>query len=160
MSRANFSWPVFVVWSCDFWFSGPITHRKNWMVVVQIRAWPSKVSFWWDFDCLSWCTLLPSCQYGTAAFANAQWLKGSWFMAKNQSPSLIVILSKSAKFVEVLMGWEWWCQQSFCFQKFVDNAQQFFALLPQVNFPAHNLNFRWWWRWWDQIKATFYSFPL
>ena len=27
------------------------------------------------------------------------------------------------------------------FQKFVDNAQQCFALLPQVNFPVNNLNF-------------------
>ena len=27
------------------------------------------------------------------------------------------------------------CQQTFCFQKFVDIAQQCFALLPQVNFP-------------------------
>ena len=54
------------LWSDRVTFGfGPITHRKNWMVVVQIRAWPSKVSFWWDFDCLSWCTLLPSCQYGT-----------------------------------------------------------------------------------------------
>ena len=26
-----------------------------------------------------------------------------------------------------------------------------FALLPQVNFPANNLNFHW--RWWDQIYA-------
>jgi hypothetical protein len=28
-----------------------------------------------------------------------------------------------------------------CFQKFVDNTKQCFALLPQVNFPANNLNF-------------------
>ena len=28
---------------------------------------------------------------------------------------------------------------TFCFQKFVDNTQQYFVLLPQVNFPAHNL---------------------
>jgi hypothetical protein len=26
-------------------------------------------------------------------------------------------------------------------RKFVDNAQQYFAFSPQVNFPAHNLNF-------------------
>ena len=30
------------------------------------------------------------------------------------------------------------CQQTFCFQKFVDNTQQCFAFTPQANFPAHN----------------------
>ena len=48
-----------------------------------------------------------------------------------------------------------WCQQTFCFQKFVDNAQQCFAFTPQANFPAHNLNFHWMWRWWDRIQAIF-----
>ena len=28
---------------------------------------------------------------------------------------------------------------TFCFQKFVDNAQQCFAFITQANFPAHNL---------------------
>ena len=46
----------------------------------------------------------------------------------------------------------WVCQQTFCFQKFVDNTHQCFAFTLQ-NFPAHNLNFNW--RWWDQIQATF-----
>ena len=32
-------------------------------------------------------------------------------------------------------------KQSFCFQRFVDNTQQYFAFTPQANFPAHNLNF-------------------
>ena len=32
-------------------------------------------------------------------------------------------------------------QQSFENKKFVDIPQQCFALLPRVNFPAHNLNF-------------------
>ena len=44
------------------------------------------------------------------------------------------------------------CQETFCFQKFVDNAQQCFAFTPQANFPVHNLNFRWRWR--DRIHAT------
>ena len=39
--------------------------------------------------------------------------------------------------------------------KFVDIPQQCFALFPQVNFPANNLNFHWRWRWWDQIQAIF-----
>ena len=47
------------------------------------------------------------------------------------------------------------CQQTFCFQKFVDITQQCFALLPQVNFTANNLNFHWRWRWWDRIQAIF-----
>ena len=42
----------------------------------------------------------------------------------------------------------------FSFQKFVDNAQQRFAITPQANFPAHNLNFHWKWRCWDWIQAT------
>ena len=36
-----------------------------------------------------------------------------------------------------------WLQQTFCFQKFVDNAQPCFAFTTQVNFPSHNLNFHW-----------------
>ena len=34
------------------------------------------------------------------------------------------------------------CQQTFENKKFVDINQQCFALLPQVNFPANNLNFQ------------------
>ena len=49
-------------------------------------------------------------------------------------------------------------QQTFSFQKFFDNAQKCFAFTPQANFPAHNLNFHWRWRWWDQIQATFETF--
>ena len=33
------------------------------------------------------------------------------------------------------------CQQTFGNKKFVDITQQCFTLLPQVNFPANNLNF-------------------
>ena len=40
---------------------------------------------------------------------------------------------------------------NFCFQKFVDNAQQCFAFTPQGNFSTHNLNFYWRWSWWDRI---------
>ena len=47
-------------------------------------------------------------------------------------------------------GWN----QTSCFQKFVDNAQQCFAFIPQWNFPTHNLNFHWRWRWRDQIFST------
>ena len=32
---------------------------------------------------------------------------------------------------------------------------QIIAFTHQANFPAHNLNFHWRWRWWDQIQATF-----
>ena len=47
-----------------------------------------------------------------------------------------------------------WCQQTFCFQKFVDNVQQCFAFTPQANFLAHDY-FDWSWKWWDGIQATF-----
>ena len=52
----------------------------------------------------------------------------------------------------------WWCQQTFCSQKFVENDQQCFAFTPQANFPANNLNFNWISRWWDQILAIFFLF--
>jgi hypothetical protein len=32
--------------------------------------------------------LLPSCQYGTAAFANAQWLQGSWFILDTENETI------------------------------------------------------------------------
>ena len=35
------------------------------------------------------------------------------------------------------------------------STQQCVALLPQVNFPANDLNFYWNWRWWDRIQAIF-----
>ena len=38
-------------------------------------------------------------------------------------------------------------------KKFVNITQQCFALLPQGNFPAHDLNFHWRWR--NQIQAIF-----
>ena len=37
----------------------------------------------------------------------------------------------------------------------LDITQQCSALLPQVNFPANNLNFHRRRRWWDQIQAIF-----
>ena len=40
-----------------------------------------------------------------------------------------------------IAGW-----YTICFQKFVDNARQFFAFTPQAKFPALNLNFYWRWR--------------
>ena len=40
-----------------------------------------------------------------------------------------------------------WCQQTF--------ENKCFAFTPQANFPAHNLNFHWRWRWWDRIQAIF-----
>ena len=46
------------------------------------------------------------------------------------------------------------CQHTFE-KKFDDIPQQCFALLPQVNFHANNLNFHWRWRWWDRIQAIF-----
>ena len=50
----------------------------------------------------------------------------------------------------------WWVMSTnFFFQKFVDNDQQCFAFIPQANFTAHNLNFHWRWRWWDEIQTIF-----
>ena len=43
---------------------------------------------------------------------------------------------------------------NFLFYFFLQNIEQYFAFTPQTNFPIHNLNFLWSWRWWDQIQAT------
>ena len=56
----------------------------------------------------------------------------------------------------IRQNFDGWCQQTFCYQKFVDNAQQCFAFTRQANFPTHYLNF--YWRWWDRIQATFKIF--
>ena len=34
-----------------------------------------------------------------------------------------------------------YCQQTFEYKKFVDDAQERCAFTPQAKFPAHNLNF-------------------
>ena len=47
------------------------------------------------------------------------------------------------------------CQQTFEYKQFVDITKQGFASTLQVNFPAHNLNFHWRWRWSDWIQAIF-----
>ena len=41
----------------------------------------------------------------------------------------------------------------FVFKSLLTIAQQCFAFTPQANFTAHNLNFHWRLRWWDQIQA-------
>ena len=49
----------------------------------------------------------------------------------------------------LVLSTNFWKQKVCCIN------QQCFALLPQVNFPANNLNFHWRWRQWDQIQAIF-----
>ena len=70
-------------------------------------------------------------------------LKGSLDLIPSPSPSMKiqimggkVCLRRKGKTL-LFRG----CQQTFCFQKFVDNTQQYFTLTPQANFPAQNLNF-------------------
>ena len=80
-----------------------------------------------------------------------------------EKDSLDSIPSPSVKIQ--IIGWEsllevirqkiaGWCQQTSFFQKFVDNTLQCFAFTSQANFPTHNLNFHWRWRWWARIQAT------
>ena len=45
-------------------------------------------------------------------------------------------------------------------KKNIDITQQCFALLPQVNYPANNLNFYWRRRWLDWIQAIFLNLLL
>ena len=49
----------------------------------------------------------------------------------------------------------WALSTNFKNKQFVHIPQQCFAVLPQVNFPANNLNFHWRWRWWSWIQAIF-----
>ena len=51
----------------------------------------------------------------------------------------------------------WRNEAKRCFQKFVDNTQQYFAFTFKANFPMHNLNFYWRLRWWNRIQATFWN---
>jgi len=59
-------------------------------------------------------------------------LKGSLDSIPSPSPSVKI---------QIMGGKVCFCQQTFKNKKFVDITQQCFALLPQVNFPANNLNF-------------------
>ena len=45
--------------------------------------------------------------------------------------------------------------RNFWIQKVCWHHSAMFALFPQVNFPANNLNFHWSLRWWDWIQAIF-----
>ena len=67
---------------------------------------------------------------------------------------------ETEKFTWDNMAKHCWVMSTNCLSlKFVDNAQQCFALTTQANFPANNLNFHWRWRWLDQIQATFSTLP-
>ena len=62
-------------------------------------------------------------------------LKGSLDSITSPSPSVKI------QTIGVKVCLRWHCRQNFENKKFVDITQQCFALLPQVDFPAHNLNF-------------------
>ena len=78
----------------------------------------------------------------------AKILKGSMDLIPSPSPSVKI---------QIMGGKVCLRCATFCFQKFVDNAQQFFAFTPQANFRAHNLNSHQRWRWWNWIQAIFSS---
>ena len=79
-------------------------------------------------------------------------LKGRQDLIPSPSPSMKIQII-GGKVCKTLLG-----QKKICFQKFVDNTLQLFAFTPQANFPAHNLNFHWRWRWWNRIQATNLNF--
>ena len=83
-------------------------------------------------------------------------LKGSLALIPSPSPSVKIQIMG----VKVWLKWKSKTllgvgQHTFENKKCVDITHQCFALLPQLNFPAHNLNFHWRWRWWNQIQITF-----
>ena len=67
-------------------------------------------------------------------------LKGSLDSIGSPSPSVKIQIwaGKFASSVKANIAGR--CQQTFEHKKFVDITQQCFALLPQVNFLANNLN--------------------
>ena len=65
-------------------------------------------------------------------------LKGSLDTIPSPSPSVKIQIMGGKVCLRCKAGH---CQQTFENKKFVDITQQCFALLPQVNFPANNLNF-------------------
>ena len=77
-------------------------------------------------------------------------LKGSLDLIPSSSPS-VKIQIMGGKVCLRCRG----CQQTFENKMFVDITQQCFVFIPQVNFPADNLNFHWRWRRWDRIQAIF-----
>ena len=112
-----------VSWFCDF-------SRKNWRISAT------------NFDHICPGNLLRGVVNffgcGLMSIKVKKILKGSL-------DSITFTFSKNSNYTQEIL--------LFCFQKFVENVQQCFALLPQVNFPTNTLNFHWRWRWRDQIQA-------
>ena len=68
-------------------------------------------------------------------------LKGS--LDSMPSPSLSVKIQILFRKFSLRYKGKTLLEQTFENKKFVDITQQCVALLPQVNFPANNLNFHW-----------------
>ena len=66
-------------------------------------------------------------------------LKGSLVSIPSTSPSVKIQIMVGKVEMQNIAGR---CQQTFENKKIVDITQQCFALLPQVNFPAHALIFQ------------------
>ena len=49
----------------------------------------------------------------------------------------------------------WVMSTTFLFSRACWQCPAMFCFTPQGNSPAHNLDFHWSWRWWDQIQTTF-----
>ena len=74
----------------------------------------------------------------------------------NISAKIDAIKTNFSKFLKWHFFITYECLLSIHYSLFVDKTKQcFFAFTPQANFPVSNLNFHWWWRWWDRIQATF-----
>ena len=133
-----------IFWRCDCNLMKSIVHYDK--TVLQVSSHSAIICvkvlckcIYWIFYNYIW-NLLSSPQENSF-----------WFKVENiYVDSLVLIPSASPSVkIQIIGG------KVFCFQKFVDNAQQCFAFTPQANCPAHNLNFHWRWRWWDQIQAIF-----
>ena len=81
--------------------------------------------------------------------------KGSLDLIPSPLPSVKFKLW-AGKLAQVVKARYYWALlTNFWKKKFVDITQQCFALLPQVKFPANNLNFHWKRMWWDRNQTIF-----
>ena len=106
---------------------------KVWEIFFEI-LWPSEFYF------LPWQTLLIK-----RSHSEIRHIILSNICIRNANDPITFTFSENSNYwheslLEVIrQNIAGWCQQTFCFQKFVDNAQHYFAFTLKGNFPTNNL---------------------
>ena len=107
--------------------------RKKWLLNTNHREQTNKVSSNYKYKVLSFR------RHEMLGYYIFPWIKSFNFVymdGKGQWSYHLHTMVILSKVVKISNG-----EQTFENKKFVDITQQCFALLPQVNFPANNLNF-------------------